>query len=121
MPAGHARSPFTQYRVHSLRQLVNERQCIGGAGGGPHFSQGRRAAGAVGDVIAHAVGKQDHVLTDQCDVGAQARQCDRVQIHAVDQDLPGTPRIKAGQQVCQRGLAATGSADDGDHLARGDM
>ena len=65
------------------------------------------------DVLADGEpGEQAVFLEDQDAVGARA-------LHgfAVDQDLAGSLRVQARDQMQQRGLAATGGTDDADELS----
>ena len=73
---------------------------------------------AVGDIGRDAVVEQHDVLAHERDVRAQARERERLEIVAVEQDAPARRPVEARHQVGERGLAAAGGADQRDGFRR---
>ncbi len=88
---------------------------------GLHFGLGQAvAAQAEGDVVEHREVRKERVALEHHVhrplVGRQLGQ-----VAAVERDRSGGRRLEAGEHAQQRRLAAAGGAEQGEHLALGDV
>ena len=78
----------------------------------------RRVGAAIADILAHRVGKEEHILLHDADGAVKRRLRKRAHIFPVDADRALAHLVKARDELAERRLASAGGTDDGEHLAR---
>ncbi len=104
--------------VIALRQLGDEFMCVGLFGSGDDFLF-RRMQAAIGDVGAHGVVEQHHVLADEREGIAQRMDGDLADVLPIDADGAGADIIEAQQQVHDGGFAGARGANECHSFAGG--
>ena len=77
-------------------------------------------AAPVGDVVAHRVVEEDHLLRDQAHERAQRLEGGVANVAAVDGDAAAVHVVEAREEIDQRRLAGAAAAHDGHDLAGSD-
>ena len=116
LAAGKQHAILADLGVEALRQVVDELLGVGSLRRPLDFLARRASQVAVGDVVGHAVVEQRDLLGHQGDVAAQVAQAIILDFNAIKEDLAVIVLVKARNQVGQGRFAATGTADQGDHL-----
>ena len=106
--------------VQSERGAVNQVLQVGGLEGGQDFGFARVGT-AVADIFKKGIVKQEYVLGDEGELGAQVIEFDVGDVGAVYAYVAGRRFDKAGQQVDDGGFAAAGTSDKGDTLSLPDV
>ena len=117
LAAGQANAVLADEGLETLRQGLNEIQCMRSDGGALDGIARRIGHCAVGDVRGDGVVEKRHVLAHQRNVAAQVGERELVDASAVEHDSPRCRLVEAGNQVDQRCLATAGRAHQPDALA----
>ena len=105
-------------RMDTQRQAVDEFQQIRRLQRVANFVLRGVVQRTIADVDGNRIVEQDDILADQRKLLAQVAQGKRLNIATIDEDLAGIRLHESWQHVDQRGLAAAGSSDQRDRLAR---
>ena len=117
-----ARQPNTvvaDHGLHAVRQACHEIMKISRAQGGRYGLWRRVAVSAIGHICGDRVVKEHDLLTHPGDLSTQAGERELLDRNAVEEDPALAGRMKSGNQIGERGLAAARRPDQRHGLARG--
>ena len=116
LTAGEIAPAFTGDGIVAIADLLDEFMGMRFFGSGDDFRLGGIKA-AIADVFTDGVVKQEGVLTDDANVGAQRILRAGADVFSIQQDRASVRIVKAQQEGEERALARTAAADEGVEFA----
>lgn len=111
-----SRAAFAQHGLIALREGHDEVVGIGAFGGGLDLLLGGLRT-AIGDVGCNGIGKEEGLLEDEANVGAQGCDGAIADIGAIDADGAAGDIEEAQKEANEGGFSASGGAYDGQALS----
>ena len=121
LAAGEQHAALADQGVEPLGQFLDEFPGIGLARGLDDAVFGHFIEGAVGDIVAHRIVEQAHILADIGDLSPQVGEAIVADVVSVEQNPALAEFVETRQQVHQRGLATAGTSDNGHGLVGEDI
>jgi len=114
---GDVGAPLGDLRLEAFAHLFHEVPGLGRLEKPPEFFVAR-ALVSVAQVVGHGAAEQEGLLRHKADPAPQILEREPAHVDPVDEHSPSSHVVKARDETDERRLAAPGTADDGDRLAR---